>query len=143
MTDFVKMEYQDQNLYLEPWEEVSSGTQIIQNELKIIEKGFLDRSSESIDRPWWKFWVFSEENKRKLLISSIFAMIILIFGSFLSTKCGRKLTFNLLRTIFGKLWVKCRNSRKISNEPEEIEMKKLETIPEEPEIKPRKHSITI
>ena len=143
VTDFVKIEYRDQNLHLEPWKKTPSGTQIIQNELGNIEKGFLDRSSESIDRPWWEFWVLSEKNKKKLLISSIFAMIVLSFGLFLSTKWGRKQIFNLLKTIFLKLWVKCRNSRKISNKSDGMEMKKLDSITEEPEIKPRKLSITI
>ena len=108
-----------------------------------IEKGFLDRSSKSIDRPWWEFWVLSEKNKKKLLISGIFAMIVLSFGLFLSTKWGRKRIFNLLKTIFLKLWVKCRNSRKISNKSDGMEMKKLDLITEEPEMKPRKLSITI
>ena len=103
----------------------------------------MERSSKSVEGHWWEFWNLSEKNKYNILISSIFALTILSCGGVLSTKCGRKNVFNVLRRIFTELFKKCRRTQKISNRSEEIGIKKLEPIKEESENKPRKLSITM
>ena len=143
ISDIINVGELGPNLYLEPWGISINQTGKIKNELGEIEQGFLDRSSESINKPWWEFWNLSETNKHKILMSSLFALILLCLGTVLSTKCGRKLVFKLLKSIYRKLCGKCCIKGKIEDGPEEIKVGKLETIKEENDTKPRKLSIVM
>ena len=87
ISDTINIENLRPELYLESWGKQNNKTEKVQNELEEIVRGFSDRSNESINKPWWEFWNLSETNKHKILMSSLFALILLFLGTILSTKC--------------------------------------------------------